>query len=122
IIDPVVSLDFAADLTKISSERVCNLLRTAARDRPADNVPSKPEHQTKRGGDRRFQRKKWMLSDSSEKRAGWFVFKQELRQQRCRAKSQNPEVRQYQRVSRQMEHRLQKFVRQIFPMRNERLH
>src|SRR4051794_37976030 len=58
IVDPMSNLDFAAELTKISNERVCNLLRTAAGNWPADNVPGKPEHQTKRGGDRRFQRKK----------------------------------------------------------------
>src|SRR5438094_7887329 len=73
IINSMFNLDFAAELTKISSERVCNLLRTAAGDWPADNMPGKPEHQTKRGGDRRFQRKNAMCSDSSEKRAGGFV-------------------------------------------------
>src|SRR5215470_10320825 len=63
-----------------------------------------------------------MCSDPGEERARWFVSKQKLRQQRCRAERRDSKAREHYRMPWPMQHWLQKLNRQIFPVIRQRLH
>src|SRR5438132_3702028 len=63
-----------------------------------------------------------MRGDSAEKGAARFAFKQEFREYSCRANSQNPETRQRNWISRQVQHRLQELVSQFVPIACEWAH
>src|SRR6476646_147300 len=99
--------DLPAKLTQIIGKRVRNLLRSAAWNRPAHRVSRKPEHQGKCRRDRRFQWKKRVRGDPSEKSARAFALEDEFRQQRRRTKRQDSKVRERCRMFRPMQHWLQ---------------
>src|SRR6266550_5884416 len=62
-----------------------------------------------------------MRGDSGEQRARGFVFEKKFREQCCRANRGNSKSCESNRVSRQVQHRLQKFGGQFFPVARKRL-
>src|SRR6266446_8498902 len=63
-----------------------------------------------------------MRGDPSEERSRRFLLEKSFRQESCRTERGNSEPCQCKRMSRQMQHRLQKFGGQFFPVTSERLH
>src|SRR5882724_7665149 len=62
-----------------------------------------------------------MRGDSSEQRARRFVLKKKFREQYCRANRRNSKSCESNRMPRQVQHRLQKFGGQFFPVARKRL-
>src|ERR1043165_2617237 len=63
-----------------------------------------------------------MCRDASKQCAGWYVLEQNVCEQTRRKKRRNSKPCQSERMSRQMQHRLQKFVSEFDPVPRERFH
>jgi len=106
----------------MSGERIADRLRTAARQRPSDRVAGRAQHQSKsrRGG--RFEREKRMRRDSGEKSARPLLPETDVRQAPRRRERGEPKTRERDRMPRKVQHRLQEFRAQFFPVAHEWLH
>src|SRR5438876_12159969 len=118
MVGPDVSTEFA----EITGERICNGLRSTARNWPAYSMSSHSQDQTECGRSDRFQGQKRMCCNSRKQRPRCVVLEKNLRQRSCRTKGRDSKPRQRQGMSRQMQHRLQKFVSQFFPVGREPFH
>src|SRR6185437_14045776 len=82
--DPMPRLDLAAEGTEVRGERVGDLLRATARERPAAVVAEEPEHEPERGAGRSPERQDRMGGEPGEEAAGLLAAEREPCERRCR--------------------------------------
>ena len=82
--------DFASQRAQIGSHRVHNLLRSAARQRPANGVSQRSQHQSCRRASCPVKRQHGVSAHASEHGACCFPFKLAFSETTCRAESFQP--------------------------------
>ena len=121
-LDAGIGHDLAAERAQMSRQSVGDVLGTAARQRPADRMAHQAEHEPK-GRRRHFlQRQYRVRRQAGEQGASRFASKPTPRQPGRRAESVEAEPGKLKRMPWQVQQRLQKLNRQIFPVLKQRDH